>query len=102
MFFPEYDWLVIWKIYHYPWFFWMYAAVSASVRMLVLPRLNPASPIRTWFLSSTASLLIVPAVPFLVLPAFALVVVAAGKSRSVFIANGASYSAIGWANWWSD
>jgi hypothetical protein len=76
----QWDWLVIWKIYHYPWFFWIYAVVSVSVRMLVLPRLNPASPIRTWLLSSTASLLIVPAVPFLVLPAFALVALAAGRA----------------------
>jgi hypothetical protein len=45
----------------------------------MLRRLNTAAPNKTWLLSSTASLLIVPAVPFLALPAFALLALAAGQ-----------------------
>ena len=48
----------------------------------MLRRLNSAAPAETWFLSSTASLLILAAVPFLALPAFALVALAAGNAAA--------------------
>jgi hypothetical protein len=73
------DWLVVWKIYHYPYFFWMYAVLSLVTRFLICRHLNSGAPIKTWFFSSTASLLIVPAVPFLAVPAFALAATAVGK-----------------------
>jgi hypothetical protein len=73
------DWLVVWKIYHYPYFFWMYAVLSLVTRFLICRHLNSGAPIKTWFLSSAASLLIVPAVPFLAVPAFALAAIAVGK-----------------------
>jgi hypothetical protein len=76
---PQVDWLVVWRIYHYPYFFWMYAVLSLVIRFQTCRHLNSAAPTKTWLLSSTASLLIVPAVPFLAVPAFALVAVAVGK-----------------------
>jgi len=72
--------LVVWKIYRYPYFFWAYAVLSLAIRFPMLRRLNSAAPTKTWLLSSTASLLIVPAVPFVALPAFALVALAAGNA----------------------
>lgn len=75
---PQVDWLVVWKIYHYPYFFWSYSVLSLAIRFAALRLLNSAAPTKTWFLSSTASLFIVPAVPFIVLPAFALAM-AVGK-----------------------
>ena len=62
--------------------FWLIGKTLRSVEgaVLALRRLNSAAPTKTWLLSSTASLLIVPAVPFLALPAFALVALAAGKA----------------------
>ena len=80
---PDCDWLIIWKLWHYPWFFWSYASIGVLARLLVLPRLNPTAPIRTWLLSSTGSLLIVPAVPLLVLPASVLAALA-GARASVY------------------
>lgn len=76
---PQVDWLVVWKIYHYPYFFWTYAAASLAIRFLTCRHLNSAAPTKTWLLSSTASLLIVPVVPFLVLPALALAAMTVGK-----------------------
>jgi len=79
MFLPKIDWLVVWKIYHYPFFFWSYAALSLATRALMLRRVDPASPFKTWLLSSSASLLVVPAMPFLAVPAFMLVALVAGR-----------------------
>jgi len=69
---PQVDWLVIWKIYHYPYFFWAYTGLSLAIRFLMLRYVNSAALIKTWALSSAASLLILPAMPFVVLPVFAL------------------------------
>lgn len=76
---PQVDWLVVWKIYHYPYFFWVYTVLSLAVRFLTHRHLNPAAPTKTWLVSSTASLLIVPAIPFLAMPAFALAIMTLGK-----------------------
>ncbi len=79
MFLPKIDWLVVWKIYHYPFFFWSYAVLSLATRALMLRRVDPASPFKTWLLSSSASLLVVPVMPFLAVPAFMLVALVAGR-----------------------
>jgi len=95
------DWLVAWKIYHYPYFFWSYTALSLGIRFGTLRLLKSAAPIKTWFLSCIASLLIVPC-----RTVHSSSGVCAGnddaRSRGLFMAHGASYSAIPRAVWWSD
>jgi hypothetical protein len=77
------DWLVIWKIYHYPFFFWIYTVLSVATRLLMLGRLKPALPAKARLVSSAASLLVVPAMPFLAMPAFLFVALVAGQ-RAVY------------------
>ncbi len=45
---PQVDWLALWKIYHYPYFFWTYTAFSLAIRFLTLRSLNSAAPTKTW------------------------------------------------------
>jgi hypothetical protein len=76
---PQIDWLAVWKIYRYPHFFWTYTSLNLLVRFLTLRLLNLAKP-KTWLLSTASSVLLVPAVPFVALPTFALVALVAGQA----------------------
>jgi hypothetical protein len=79
------DWLVLWKFYYYPLFFWSYIACGIPLRMIAVSRLHIRPGTRAWILSSTTSAPLVFLMPALALPAFAIV---------VFAGDRASYSAL--------
>jgi hypothetical protein len=76
------DWLVLWKWYYYPLFFWSYIACGIPLRMIAVSRLGFARRTRAWLLSSTASAPFVFIMPVLALPAFTVVILAAGHRAS--------------------
>jgi hypothetical protein len=79
MFLPDVDWIAIWKIYR-PFFISAYVASSLGTRILMVRQVPAVSPAKTWLLSGAASLLIVPATPFLAIPAFVLAALIAGRA----------------------
>jgi hypothetical protein len=83
---PQTDWLVLWKIYHYPLFFWAYVGTGLPLRMLMALRSGSMSHSSVWLASSTASALFALCTPFAALPAFLVVALAAGTRATYSVA----------------
>lgn len=87
MLFRGVDWLGLWK-YDRLFLFWAYALFGVPIRLWFARRITQSGWIATWLVSSAASLLVFPAMPFLCIPAYLIVMPLTGRtvSESLFMA----------------
>src|SRR6476620_11532054 len=81
------DWFGLWK-YDQPFFVSAYAIFGVLIRLLFARRTTQSGWITAWLVGSAASLLAFPAMPFLCIPAYLIVMPLTGRtvSESLFMA----------------